>query len=76
MIEMNNKQVLTIKQKMVLEAIEYFINENNYPPTIKEICKMLKFKYPNSAFNILIILEKKGYISSSLPQLLANKIGK
>lgn len=71
---MNNKQVLTIKQKMVLEAIEYFINENNYPPTIKEICKMLKFKYPNSAFNILIILEKKGYISTNSGKARSIKI--
>ena len=56
---------LTIKQKMVLEAIEYFIKENGYPPTIREIAKLLNIKYVNSIFNIMYFLEEKGYIKTT-----------
>lgn len=56
---------LTIKQKMVLEFVINFIKENNYPPTINEICHALSFKYPNSVFVVLLNLETKGYISTT-----------
>lgn len=55
---------LTIKQKMVLEAIEYFISENKYPPTTREISKLLKKNHSN-IFNQLIQLENKGYIKTT-----------
>lgn len=56
--------MLTIKQKMVLEAIEYFIDKNGYSPTYREIAKILKIKHVNSIFNVILILEQKGYIST------------
>lgn len=55
---------LTIKQKMVLEYISWFINENGYSPTIQEIQKAMNFKYYYSAFSIVSYLEDKGYIST------------
>lgn len=54
---------LTIKQKMVIEAIEWFINEHGYSPTIRELSNMLKCD-PHTVFAKLLILEKKGYIST------------
>ncbi len=54
---------LTIKQKMVLEAIEWFINENGYSPTIREIAKLLDSD-TRSIFEKLMQLESKGYIST------------
>ena len=33
---------LTIKQKMLLEAIEWFINEYGYSPTNRELANILK----------------------------------
>lgn len=57
-------QKLTIKQKIVLDFIEWFISSNGYSPTIKEIQEELKFKYPNSVFKILTLLEEKKYIST------------
>ena len=57
---MNN---LTIKQKMLLEAIEWFIDENGYSPTQKELAQMLKCG-TRPVFEKLMILEEKGYIST------------
>ena len=56
---------LTIKQKILLEAIEYFISKNHYSPTISELSKLTNQKYPNSVFSMLAKLEEKGYIETS-----------
>lgn len=55
--------MLTIKQKMLLEAIEWFINEYGYSPTIKELANILKCSEP-AIFKKLLILEDKGYIKT------------
>lgn len=55
---------LTIKQKIVLEAIEYFINENGYSPTVQELCDLTGNKSKATVFNKLMQLEEKGYIST------------
>lgn len=56
-------KTLTIKQKMVYEAIEMFIKENGYSPTLREIAKMINIDV-HSAFDRVLILERKGYIST------------
>lgn len=56
---------LTIKQKILLEAIEYFIDKKHYSPTISELCQLTNKKYPNSVFSMLVKLEEKGYIETS-----------
>ena len=48
---------------MLLEAIEYFINENGYSPTVRELSKILNIDI-KPVFEKLIILENKGYIST------------
>lgn len=55
---------LSIKQKQVLEAIQYFINIHNYPPTNREIANILKCDV-NTVFKKLMILEEKGYIKTT-----------
>ena len=52
---------LSVKQKQVLEAIEFFINKNNYSPTLRELAKMLKCD-TRPVFEKLMALEEKGYI--------------
>lgn len=54
---------LSIKQKMLLEAIEWFINEYGYSPTMKELANILKCDV-NTVFKKLLILEEKGYIKT------------
>lgn len=55
---------LTRKQKMVLEGIEYFIHENGYSPTYKEIAELLEIKYESSIHRMVLILEEKGFIKT------------
>lgn len=55
---------LTIKQKQVLEAIQYFIHKNGYPPTLKELATLLKCDV-NTVFKKMLILEEKGYIKTT-----------
>ena len=57
---------LTIKQKMALEAIDYFINEKGYSPSYREIAELLGFKSTNSAYNLVLTLESKGYIITDI----------
>lgn len=56
--------MLTIKQKMVLEAIEWFINEKQYSPTYRELATILKCDV-RQVFEKAMILEEKGYISTA-----------
>ena len=54
---------LTIKQKRTLEAIEWFIKENGYSPTLSELATILKCGI-RPIFEKIVILEEKGYIST------------
>lgn len=56
--------MLTLKQKMTLEAIEWFINEYGYSPTCRELSRLLK-RDIHSIFNNLMVLEEKGYIKTN-----------
>lgn len=55
---------LSVKQKQVIEAIEYFINENGYSPTYRELSELLKCDV-STTFQKVLILEQKGYISTA-----------
>lgn len=55
--------MLTIKQKILLEAIEWFINKNGYSPTNRELANLLRCDV-NTVFKKLLILENKGYIKT------------
>ena len=54
---------LTKKQKIVLEAIEYFIKEKGYSPTIREIADMTDTTV-GPTFQKVFLLERTGYIST------------
>ena len=54
---------LTIKQKMLLECIEWFIKTNGYSPTYRELANLLKCGV-RPVFEKCMILEQNGYISS------------
>ena len=55
--------MLTIKQKILLEAIEWFINEHGYSPTLQELAELTKTAKA-TVFAKLMELEKKKYIST------------
>ena len=62
---MNEKENtdLTIKQKMVLECIEWFIDEHGYSPTYQELAELLH-SHPDNVFKKVLILIDKGYLVS------------
>lgn len=54
--------LLTARQKQVLDYIQSHIDNDGYPPTIREICSHLGVSGTVSAIRHLDALEKKGYI--------------
>lgn len=54
---------LTDKQKKVLDFIAYFIEENKYPPTSREIKDHFQFSSQTSSMEYLRALRGKGWIS-------------
>ena len=54
---------ISIKQLQVLEAIEYFIEQNGISPTYREIATLLKCDV-RQVFEKVMLLEEKGYIST------------
>jgi len=59
---MTKKENLTKRQLNVLRKIYEFIDENAYPPSIRNIAEILGFSSPKCVSDYLSILEKKGYI--------------
>ena len=54
--------VPTVRQQQVLDYIQSHIDNDGYPPTIREICAHLGVSGTVSAMRHLDALEKKGYI--------------
>ncbi|MBN1938496.1 MAG: repressor LexA [Candidatus Aminicenantes bacterium] len=58
----NIRQELTPRQKDILEAIEAFILEHGYGPTIRWIGDRFRIPSPSAAFKHVASLERKGYL--------------
>ena len=55
-------QKLTRRQQEVLEIIIRMMQENEYPPTLKELADALGASSRNTAVKHLTVLDRKGYI--------------
>lgn len=53
---------LTRRQGEALAAINEFIREHKYPPTVRELADMMGYSSPATSYQLLKLLEKKGYI--------------
>lgn len=53
---------LTERQKEVLSAVEDFILEKGFAPTVRELGDILDISHPSAVFKHLLSLEKKGYL--------------
>ena len=60
-----NMQTLTKKQKLILDFINSYINENGISPTNDEIRKKFKLKAISTVHEHVNALKEKGYISKS-----------
>jgi DNA (cytosine-5)-methyltransferase 1 len=58
-------ETLTKKQKLILDFINLYTNENGISPTIDEIRKKFKLKAVSTIHEHINTLKKKGYISKS-----------
>jgi len=52
-------------KQRVYQFLQDFIDENGYPPSVREICEELNIKSTASAFSYLKALEDEGVISKS-----------
>jgi repressor LexA len=56
-------QNLTERQQKVLDYIQNAINENGYPPTLREIGNFMSIRSTNGVNDHLRALERKGYLT-------------
>ncbi len=50
------------KVQKVFEFIQSYLDDNGYPPSVREICKELQIKSTASCYSYLSVLEKEGKI--------------
>ncbi len=55
-------QQLTKRQEMVLEFIVFFIQDNLYSPSLREIGKHMNIRSTNGVSDHLLALQRKGYL--------------
>ena len=58
-------ELLTDRQQQILDTIKKYIAKNGYPPTVREIGKMLNLNSPATTHFHLNKLEEKGYIKKN-----------
>lgn len=56
------RKKLTERQQNVLKAVQGFILEHGYPPTVRQLGEVLGIASPSAVFKHLLSLEKKGYL--------------
>ncbi|WP_186292128.1 MULTISPECIES: LexA family transcriptional regulator [Bacillus] len=53
---------LTVRQQEVYDYIKIYIEENHFPPSVRDICDGTLLSSTSSVHRYLEILEQKGYI--------------
>lgn len=56
------RRELTQRQRKVLRAVEGFVLEHGFPPTIRQLGKLLGIASPSAVFKHVVSLERKGYL--------------
>jgi len=56
------RKKLTDRQEKVLKAIENFLLEHGYSPTVRQLGKLLNIANPSAVFKHILSLEKKDYL--------------
>ncbi len=57
------RKSLTRQQAKVLQAVEDFSRRHGFPPTIRELSRMVGIASPSAVFKHLRSLERKGYLT-------------
>lgn len=53
---------ITIRQQGIIDAIVEYVEENNYPPTSREIGEIVNLKSSSTVHGHLSRLRRKGYL--------------
>jgi repressor LexA len=56
------RKKLTEKQERILGAMEEFILEHGYSPTIRQLGKLVKIPSPSAVYKHILSLEKKDHL--------------
>jgi repressor LexA len=57
------RKELTSRQEGILKAVEAFVLEHGYAPTVRQVGRLLRIASPSAVFKHLGSLEKKGYLT-------------
>ena len=57
------RKELTPRQEGILKAVEAFVLEHGYAPTVRQVGRLLRIASPSAVFKHLGSLEKKGYLT-------------
>jgi repressor LexA len=63
------RKELTKRQAKALKAIEGFVLERGFPPTIRQLGKLLGIANPSAVFKHVLSLERKGYLRREAGEL-------
>ncbi|MCX7974094.1 MAG: transcriptional repressor LexA [Candidatus Aminicenantes bacterium] len=63
------RRTLTRRQAKVLEALKTFWQEHGYPPTIRELGRLVGIASPSAVLKHLRSLERKGYLDREAGEL-------
>lgn len=63
------RKELTQRQRKALQAIERFVIERGFPPTIRELGRRLGIVNPSAVYKHVLSLERKGYLSRERGEL-------
>lgn len=55
--------IMTEKEFIIYKAIQEFIKNNNYSPSIRELCTILGYKSTKTIYNYLNKLKNKNYLN-------------
>ncbi len=67
-------KALTEREQSILQAIQNFIKKHGYPPTTRELCKLVYLSSTSSVHIYLSRLEEKGYISQAIGKARTIKV--
>jgi len=62
-MNINKREELTERQKLVYGFISEYLRDNKYPPTIREVQANFGFKSMSSVVGYVDVLRKKGYLT-------------
>ena len=61
---MNSAERGELTRERIYQAITDYINEYQYPPTVREICRLVGLKSTATVFNHIEILKEQGLLES------------